>query len=153
MTDYVQSTLSTTTNSIGDFNKDFQKYSSNTTLISVAAGVCIGLATKEIIQSLMNETILPLLQFMIKTSLYYWAYMILLKLSLSKPVINKILETIGTIIWLFLLWSVIIFISFVLFKKLLNYNLISMQIGNIHKLGGYGLVLEEKIKQQFQKIY
>lgn len=148
-TDYIKNTLSTTTNTIGEFNTDFHKFSSNTTMIAIAAGICIGMATKEIIQNIMNDVLLPLLQIMINNSLYYWAYKLLLKSSLSKPFINKLLKIIGTIIWLFLVWSVIIFISFVLFKKLLNYNLISMQLGNIHKIGGYGLVLQEKIKDFF----
>jgi large-conductance mechanosensitive channel len=140
------------TNSVGNFNKEFQNYSNNNTLIIVAAAVCVGIATKEIIEKLMNETVLPILQFMIKTSIYYWIYNFLLKSSVSKPVIVGILQTVGTVSWLFLLWSVIVFLSFVLFKKLLDKNLISSQLGFWQNVGGYAITLEENISDQIKKM-
>lgn len=138
-------TISQTTNTVGDLNNDFSKYSNNNSLIVVAAAVCIGIATKEIIERLMNEVVLPVLQIIVNNSLYYWVYKFLLKSSVSSPFILNILNGLGTVAWLFLLWSVIVFVSFVLFKKLLDRNIISSQLGFIHKLGQYAATFDESV--------
>jgi large-conductance mechanosensitive channel len=142
--------LTHTTNTVGNFSNDFRKYSNNNNLVVVAAAVCIGIATKDIIEKLMNEAVLPIMKVMVKNSLYFFVYKLLLKTSVSKPTIVYILKTIGTVGWLFFMWSVIVFVSFVLFKKLLDKNLVANQLNFLHKIGGYAVTLEESIKNQFR---
>ena len=135
--------ISEATYNINSINNDFKKYAYNDQLILVAAAVCIGVATKDIIQTLLTDTLYPALKFIVSNSLYYWIFTILKKKSASTPFIVNTLNVIGEIAWLFLLWSIIVFISFVLFKKLLNYNIISNQLSFYNTVG---TVYEENIK-------
>lgn len=135
--------ISETTHNINNINNDFKKYAYNDQLILIAAAVCIGISTKDIIQKLLNDTLYPALKFIVTNSLYYWIFKILKKKSSSTPFIVNTLNVVGEIVWLFLLWSIIVFISFVLFKKLLNYNLISGQLSFINTVG---TVYEENVK-------
>jgi len=135
--------ISEATHNINTINNDFKKYAYNDQLILIAAAVCIGVATKDIIQTLLNDTLYPALKFIVTNSLYYWIFTILKKKSASTPFIVNTLNVIGQIAWLFLLWSIIVFISFVLFKKLLNYNIISSQLAFYNTVG---TVYEENVK-------
>lgn len=140
--------ISEATHNINSINNDFKKYAYNDQLILIAAAVCIGMATKDIIQTLLNDTLYPALKFIVTNSLYYWIFTILKKKSASTPFIVNTLNTIGEIAWLFLLWSIIVFISFVLFKKLLNYNIISNQLAFYNTVG---TVYEENVKPMIFK--
>lgn len=135
--------ISEATHNINSINNDFKKYAYNDQLILIAAAVCIGMATKDIIQKLLNDTLYPALKFIVSNSLYYWIFTILKNKSASRPFIVNTLNVIGEIAWLFLLWSIIVFISFVLFKKLLNYNIISNQLSFYNTVGN---VYEENVK-------
>jgi large-conductance mechanosensitive channel len=135
--------ISEATQNINTINNDFKKYAYNDQLILMAAAVCIGMATKDVIQTLLNDTLYPALKFIVTNSLYYWIFTILKKKSASTPFIVNTLNVIGQIAWLFLLWSIIVFVSFVLFKKLLNYNIISSQLSFYNQVG---TVYEENVK-------
>lgn len=146
--DLVGQTISSTTNTIGDFDNEFKKYSANSSLVTLAAAVCIGIATKEIIERLMNEVLLPLIKYMSNTSIPFLIYTFLLKVFRNKKNVTTILKAFGNIAWLFIVWSVIVFVSFVLFKKLLDKNFVSQQLAFFHKAGNYAVSLQEQIKKK-----
>lgn len=121
---------------------DFKKYSANSTLIIMAAAVCIGIATKDIIERFMNDVILPLIMVGTKTSILYRIYNYLLRFFSYQPIITALLKGLGTTFWLFIVWSVIIFITFVFFKKLLEKNFVTQQLKMFNKAKA---IIDEKI--------
>jgi large-conductance mechanosensitive channel len=127
-------------------NNDFVKYSANTTLLTIASAIVIGIASKDLIEKFMNDILLPIIKVLGKGYIPLMIYKLLLKNSTSAPTILFILKTFGNIFWIFLIWSIMIFISFVLFKKLLDKNLVSLQLGLLHRSGK---TVQEFFKKNF----
>ena len=97
----------------------------NKALVLGAAAICIGLATKEAISSIMNEVILPFLKYISKTSLLYVFYLFLLQKSIHHKWINNLILGLGKTIWIFLVWILILYTTYLVFQYVIKFDLIT----------------------------
>jgi hypothetical protein len=125
--------------------KDFTRYQP---FLIIAAGVCVGLATREMISAIMNDSILPIVDFILKNTLMYNAYAkfleeITFQKSFFYLFLKLILRKIGSIIWLLLVWFITIYISYIIFSKLIRLDLVSDKIAMLQATTKY-IVDQEK---------
>jgi hypothetical protein len=83
---------------------------------------------------------------MAEMSIYNMVYKYLLGISGKRPVVLVIIKSIGTLFWLFVIWSAVVFISYIMFKHLLNKNIISSQLSFWNTVGTYATTFEEKAR-------
>jgi large-conductance mechanosensitive channel len=135
--------LSDTNNAVGNFHDTFKRYLSNGDVIGLAAAVCIGIATKDITQRFLDEVILPILKNFGQTKLMYLLYQYMLKKTSKIPALQMFIELFGKTIWLFVAWSFLVFIAYILLKKLITNNYISTELGTLNKIGNIAVAYEE----------
>lgn len=129
------------------FQTSFKDFTHYQPFIIVAAAVCIGLATREMISTIMNDSVLPIVNFIIHHGLIYNAYaklmneikegtffFLLLKLILSK---------VAHVVWLIIVWFITIYITYIIFTKLIKLDLVSDKIAILQATTNY-IVDEEK---------
>lgn len=127
---------------ITDLKQEQSKYMNftayNKALVLGAAAICIGLATKEAISSIMNEVILPFLKYISKTSLIYVFYLFLLQKSIHNKIINAMILGLGKIIWIFLVWLLILYTTYIVFQYVIKFDMITDKLDFVsyisHKL-------------------
>lgn len=117
--DSIGNTIVSSTESIKKFNDNFKSFTTNQTLVLVAAAVCIGMATKDAIEKILNQVIYPFIASIAKISIAFILYKKALENTQSYKTIHSVLESIGAVFWIFIVWSIIIFFSYILLKKVL----------------------------------
>lgn len=136
--------LNDTNNALGNFHQTYQRYLSNGDIIGLAAAVCIGMATKDITQRFLDEVILPILKNVGQTKLIYLLYEYMVKKTTKFPILQSSIKIFGKTIWLFVAWSFLVFIAYILLKKLITDNYISTELGTLNKIGNIAVSYEEK---------
>ena len=127
-----QSLISSTNNMIGSFHNNFDNYLSGNNIIVTASAICIGMATKDIIQRFLEEVIHPLLINVGDTKYILIFYQYLIKSTHHLPGTQLAIRMIGITIWLFVAWSIIIFITYILMKFLVKNNYILEELRTIN---------------------
>ena len=107
------------------FFYDFQQFMFANNVLVAATGFCVGVATKEVIEKLLNMAVLPVIKFMTKFSLIKILYNKLLE-NTQHAVLKNILQIGGDVVWAVLQWIVIIVMTFVILEYLLNRNIIGL---------------------------
>jgi len=124
---------------ISDLKQEQSKYMNftayNKALVLGAAAICIGLATKEAISSIMNEVILPFLKYISKTSLIYIFYLFLLQKSVHHKLINSLIWGLGKILWIFLVWILILYSTYLVFQYVIKFDLITDKLNLVSYIG------------------
>ncbi len=119
-------TIITTAEGIRNTQKDFQKFTAyNNLFIVLASAVCVGIITKDAISDIMNEAILPVVIFFGKKTISYFLYTKALEKTTSYPIINLLISKFGKLVWIILTWILVIYVVYVLFKKLIRFDLVS----------------------------
>ena len=133
------------------FQTSFKAFTHYQPFILVAAAVCIGLATREMISTIMNESILPIVDFIIKHGLIYNAYAKLIgeirEGSFSYLLLKLVLNKIAHVIWLIIVWFITIYITYIIFTKLIKLDLVSDKIAMLDATTKY-IVDQEKPSYQ-----
>lgn len=131
-------TILTTAESVKNTQKDFQKFTAfNNYFIIIASAVCVGIVTKDAISDIMNEAILPVIVFLGKKSISYFLYTKALEKTTSYPIVNLLLQKFGRLIWIFLTWLLVIYVSYVLFKKLIKFDIVSSKADLVEDVTRY----------------
>jgi large-conductance mechanosensitive channel len=99
-------------------------YSNN--VLVAATGFCIGMATKEVIEKLLNTIVLPLFHLVLRMSFIKSIYDKLLN-YFSKSSLNTSFTIIGDFSWSIFVWFVIIGLTFIILEYLLNRNILGMK--------------------------
>jgi hypothetical protein len=97
----------------------------NKLLMVGAAAICIGLATKEAISNLMNEVLLPFITFISNKSLTHIFYIFLLQKSAHYKWINGLIWGLGRTIWIFLVWVLILYSTYLIFQYVIKFDLVT----------------------------
>lgn len=94
------------------YNK-LQSYVTSTDMLVVASGVTIGIATKNLVESILRKAVAPLITHMITTSIWYGFYKYLEKnLVPSKlRLVQHVLSVTKDILWEIVLWIALVFIA------------------------------------------
>jgi hypothetical protein len=136
------------------FQTSFKDFTAYQPFIIIAAAVCIGLATREMISTIMNHSILPIIDFIIKHGLIYNIYTKLMSeikqgtffYLLLKLVLNKL----AYVLWLIIVWFITIYITFIIFTKLIKLDLVSDKLAILDTTTKY-IVDQEKPSYQLQQ--
>lgn len=126
--DVLSETLYYTGKEAKNISEDYVSFLMKGSVIIIAAGVCIGVATKDVIQKLLDQVLLPFLQLIAHTSVPYMIYKKIIAVSKNHPYFNIFLNILGNTIWLFLTWSIIVFVSYLFLNKLVKFNLVNEQL-------------------------
>lgn len=112
---------------VGTFRKlyrDFQQWAYSNEILVAATGFCIGVATKEVIEKILNDIIKPFLVFLVRLTYIQFA---LDTEAFSSSNVGYIIQTIGKSIWDILQWVIIIIMAFILLEYFLNRTIIGMK--------------------------
>jgi hypothetical protein len=124
--------------SIKNIQKDFMNFTSyNNILILGAASICIGLATKDAISDFMNQVVLPFILFLANGSVTYLSYLKAVQHSLKFPWLNAIVKACGKTVWILLVWFLILYITYAVFKKIIVIDLITSKVNLVEDLKKY----------------
>jgi large-conductance mechanosensitive channel len=104
---------------------DFQEFMFANNVLVIATGWGIGTATKEIIDRLLTDVLMPLLSAMGKFSLTRHAYNFALKHA-AETRMEPVLIAIGNIAWDFTKWLTVIALTFILLEYVLNRRIIGL---------------------------
>lgn len=116
-----------TTDKLKKEYRDYRSFINNQQLIIIAAGVCIGIATKDVVFGILNELILPAIISLNKTSFMIVLYNQLMRKTRNMTILN-ILKGFARFIWYILTWFITIIIVFIMFVKLLNVDLVGSKL-------------------------
>lgn len=104
------------------FYHDFQEFVFTNDVVLAAAGFSVGIATKEVIERLLEEIVRPLIMVMYETHAVHSAYHIL-----TKVVPVQVLSTLGMVAWSVFEWMTIIILTFLMLEYFLNRNIIGLR--------------------------
>ncbi len=104
---------------------DFQEFMFANNVLVIATGWGIGTATKEIIDRLLTDVLMPLLGAMGKFSLTRHAYNFALKHA-AETRMEPVLIALGNIAWDFTKWLTVIALTFILLEYVLNRRIIGL---------------------------
>lgn len=104
---------------------DFQEFMFANNVLVIATGWGIGTATKEIIDRLLTDVLMPLLSAMGKFSLTRHAYNFALKHA-AETRMEPVLVALGNIAWDFTKWLTVIALTFILLEYVLNRRIIGL---------------------------
>jgi large-conductance mechanosensitive channel len=153
--DILGNTIVTTTQTAKKFNDNFKSFTTNQTFIIMAAAICIGMATKDAIDKLLNEVLYPIIKKIASFSIGVILYRKALEKTTSMSTIHSILESIGSVVWIFFVWLIIIFLSYLLLKKLLSIDFVKPQLDFVEDnskrflLGNEGGVVAQEKREGF----
>jgi large-conductance mechanosensitive channel len=108
------------------FFSDFQQFMYSNNVLVAATGICVGMATKEVIEKLLNLIVLPIVQLAMKYSIVHIAYYKSIA-YISRPEVLLIFTIFGEILWSVFVWIVIIVLTFVMLEYLLNRNVLGLK--------------------------
>lgn len=106
------------------FYRDFQEWAYSNEILVAATGFCIGVATKEVIEKMLNDIITPMFAFLIKLT---YIQLALDSESFSSSNIGYVVTIFGKLLWDILQWMIIIVMAFILLEYFLNRKIIGMK--------------------------
>ena len=105
--------------------EDVSQTLTNQIFVLVAAGVCVGLTTKDAIDALTHEALSPAMVWLQGRSLVYIGYNHALRAAMRRPWLHALLSKVGSIAWILLLWLVIAYVTVLLVRYALKIELIT----------------------------
>lgn len=105
------------------FKYDFQQFMFSNAIMVSAAGFAIGTATKELIQKIMSDLVMPIVQYLQTSGV---SQIIVKKLRLP-PLAMGFLSVLGGIFLDVLMWLTIILFTFIILEYILNRRVIGMK--------------------------
>lgn len=135
-----------TTNSVQNAENDFKNFTAfNNLFIIFASAICVGMATRDMISDIMNKTILPLLLYLTEHNIYHSIYIKIVHNTKLYPTLNVILIKFGELIWIFIVWFIILLLTYIIFRKVIKVDLVTSKVNIIQNITRY-ITGEEKKK-------
>jgi large-conductance mechanosensitive channel len=142
---YIGTAILNTTDNIRNIQRDFSSFTTyNNLLIIIAAAVCVGISTREMISDIMNNAIYPILLFWTENSISVKLYKKIIEKTNSFPFLTMLLLKMGEILWIIFVWIIILWMTYFIFKKLIKIDLISEKINVIDDITRYLTNQEQK---------
>lgn len=135
--DFLLNTTKTATNTVKKEQSEFSKFIYNENFIILAAAVTIGMTSKDMLNKIMYEIILPIIIYFGKKGIPYYIFKNILEFSKNYPTLNWSLEKLGELIWIILTWFVIIYLTYLIYTKILKINIIGNQINFVENTTKY----------------
>lgn len=113
----------------GTFQKfvyDFQEFMYSNNVLVSAAGFAIGISTKETIQKLVEDTVIPLIHFLLQFSFIKKGYNKILD-YITEIHLKSFVEGLGSIFWTLFVWGVVIIMTFIVLEYVLNRKIIGLK--------------------------
>ena len=118
--------------------QDFMKFTAyNNMLIIGAAGICIGLATKEAISEFLNDIILPFIVFLSQHSVFHQFIKNSVDRTSSMPYLFEFLKAILKTSWIFTVWLLILYITYIIFQKIIKIDLVTPRVDLVESATKY----------------
>lgn len=127
------------------FYKDFQEYTYTNKVLVAASGFAIGIATTDLLKSIMSDIINPSVIKVFST------LTLLSPLATKYPDLFEFVKNIGKIIWLFIIWIITIFVSFFVIEYILNRKIIGLT-SNILETDKKQFIKEKNISKESNNI-
>jgi large-conductance mechanosensitive channel len=105
---------------------DFQEWAFSNNVVIAASGFAIGVATKEVIEKLLDELIRPMFLVLLNFKVFKMLHQGALK-YISETNLETFLRTLGTVGWSVFEWVVIIVMTFVIMEYFLNRKIIGLK--------------------------
>jgi hypothetical protein len=125
--------------------------SENHAILIIAAAICVGIATRDVIADVMKDAILPLVLYLVKMGIPYMIYDRIKSSFARHTVLHVIISKLGNVIWLLLIWVMTLYLVYLVFAKLVGIDLIGNQVKLIQLATSY-VFQEDKQQQQQQPI-
>jgi large-conductance mechanosensitive channel len=106
------------------FYRDFQEWAYSNEILVAATGFCIGVATKEVIEKMLNDIVTPLFAFIIKLT---YVHHLVNAEAFTSSNIGYMVKILGKLTWDIMQWVIIIVMAFVLLEYFLNRKIIGMK--------------------------
>jgi large-conductance mechanosensitive channel len=118
--------------------QDFMKFTAyNNMLIIGAAGICIGLATKEAITEFLNDIILPFIVFLTQHSVFHQFFQRSVDQTSSMPYLFEFLKAIFKTSWIFTVWLLILYITYIIFQKIIRIDMVTPKVDLVESAAKY----------------
>ena len=118
--------------------QDFMKFTAyNNVLIIGAAGICIGLATKEAISEFLNDIILPFILFLSQHSIFHQFIQKSIDKTSFMPYLFEFLKAIFKTSWIFTVWLLILYITYIVFQKIIKIDLVTSKVDLVESAAKY----------------
>lgn len=108
------------------FFADFQEFMYSNNVLVAATGLCVGMATKEMIESVLNEAVLPIVHTIGRVSIIHNAYLSALK-HVNHKMLSSILSILGSVSWSIFVWVLVVLLTFVMLEYVLNRKFIGLK--------------------------
>ncbi len=135
--DFLLNTTKKATNTVKKEQSEFSKFIYNKEFIILASAVTIGMTSKDTLNKIMYEIILPIILYFGKKGIPYYTFKRILEFSKKYPTLNWSLEKLGEFIFIILTWFVIIYLTYFIYTKILKINLIGNQINLLENTTNY----------------
>lgn len=131
-------TIIDTTENIRNLQKDFSSFTSyNEMFVMFASAICVGMATRDMVSDIMNETLLPLVLFISQRGITYLVYTKLLEKTTTYPTLKLVIQHIAKLAWIVLVWILTLYLVYLIFKKLIKLDLITDKVDLVQGVTGY----------------
>jgi large-conductance mechanosensitive channel len=104
---------------------DFQEYMYSNNVLVAASGFSIGVATKEMVQKVLELVVLPLAQCLMHVTLLQKAYRVLV-MHTSKKWVGRIVAVLAELSWTISEWLLLVVLTFLLLEYVLNRKIVGL---------------------------
>lgn len=137
ISNFLLNTTKNATNNVKKERSEFSKFIYNDTFIVMASAITIGMTSKDMLNKIMYEIVLPIFIYFGKKGIPYYAFNKILQFSKNYPTLNWSLEKLGELIWIILTWFIIIYLTYVIYTRVLKFNIIGGQIDFVENTTKY----------------
>jgi len=124
-----------TAEEVKNFQKSFQQFTAyNIAFVTIAAALCVGMATNEMITHIMNDALLPLFTFIAQRNIAYYMYNKVLDMSIKYPILTMVIRKCGRIIWLMLVWFMVLYLTYFIFSYAIRFDIMGRQINLVQSI-------------------
>lgn len=114
---------------IADFPDQYRRLVMNNAFVVVAAGVAIGMLTKETVSSIMDEVIQPVLGYVVDRNIGVVLYKLSTRnKSTFPPTVVKAVRRLGHVVWKAISWVASLYVVFAVFSYFTHIDLLSYPV-------------------------
>lgn len=126
-----------TTDGLRQAQEDFVKFTTYGIFIVIASAICVGMATRDLITDAMNDALLPLIVYFGQSNMFYIAYTKVLDNTKGISLLNLVLQKLGKLIWIMIVWVLTLYITYIVFQKLIRIDFITGKINFLQDVTRY----------------
>ena len=129
-------------NVLNNINRDFMATILGQGFILIAAALCVGVATKDILFKFIEEVLTPLALTFQNINVIYKLQTYLKHKFKPYPSATLTFDLIFQTLAIFLKWSLVLFLTYVLFTKVIKVNYITTELSMLNKVS---VIIQEQL--------